>query len=140
MSLTVATSLLRVQPGQTVEALLNFTWTGANSITVTQITFSGAAAEWLSLAETLSKTVSKQVGSETGMGAVTIRLMVPRDAQPGDYTVPVRIHAEAVGNQIETGGYLTFRVVEPTRPSTAYPDYMTILFAAIIITAYLKRR
>jgi hypothetical protein len=132
-----------VPQGQTVNAALNMSWMGVNQVTITRITFTGDGADWLTLAEVLPKTLTKQIGSMTGAGIVTVRLNAPADAKPGDYTVPVRVEAEAIGNRIETSNQLSFSVVEPTIAGGGVSEIMTYLFAALIIVAiaaaYLKR-
>jgi hypothetical protein len=132
-----------VPQGQTVNAALNMSWMGVNQVTITRITFTGDGADWLTLAEVLPKTLTKEIGSMTGSGIVTIRLNAPADAKPGDYTVPVRVESEAVGNRLETSSQLTFRIVEPTIAGGGVSEIMTYLFAALIIVAiaaaYLKR-
>ena len=79
----------------------------------------------------------------TGLGLVAIRLNAPADAKPGDYTVPVRVEAEAIGNRIETSSSLSFSIVEPTVAGGGISEIMTYLFAALIIVAiaaaYLKK-
>ena len=79
----------------------------------------------------------------TGLGFVTIRLTVPAGATPGDYSIPVRVETEAVGNSFETSSSISFSVVAPTVAGGGISEIMTYLFAALIIVAlaaaYLKR-
>jgi len=120
-----------------VTGRLSINFTGVNNIRVIALEFSGAAADWIALAEPLPKTIFKPIGSEVGTGEIELRIIVPEDAQPGDYTVPVTIRAEAVGSQIETNGYLIFSII-PQAPSVSLvPEYMTWIFAAAIITVIL---
>jgi len=97
----------------------------------------------MSLAEVLPKTLTKEPGALEGWGQVKIRINVPATAEPGEYTVPVTVKAEAVGAKLETQGYITFRIMQPpSAPSGIAPDAMTYLLAALLIglvaTAYLK--
>jgi len=143
VAFTAGTLLLKASPGMTVDATLNFTWIGTNQITITNVRFSGAAADWIALAETLPKAVTKDFGATEGYGEVGIRVLVPSNAEPGEYTVPVQMDAEAAGSRLITGGWITFTVEKPALPTTAVPDYMTYLFAALLLAlvayAYLKR-
>ena len=129
-------------PGETVTALLAVNWTGVNNIRVTSIEFTGAVKDWVTLAESLPKALFKQIGEDHGTGEVEVRIIAPENAQPGEYTVPVIIHAEAVGSRIETNGYLTFSIIQKPAPISLVPEYMTLIFAAalagIILYAYLK--
>jgi hypothetical protein len=141
---TVGTVPFKVERGKTIDALLNFTWAGVNQITVTSVRFEGATAEWLALAESLPKTVGKQIGATEGKGSIEVRVIVPADAQPGEYTVPATVEAKVVGGRVTAAGYVTFTIVKPTPPlPSQVPDYMTYLFAALLLTlvayAYLKR-
>jgi hypothetical protein len=133
---------LTLYPGESATTLLNLTWTGVNSINILNVVFTGAASDWVTLAEPLPKTIFKDVGSETGVGEIEIRIIAPENAQPGEYTVPVTIQAEAVGSRIETNGYITFSVVQAPTPVSLVPDYMTWIFAAVLaaitLYAYLK--
>jgi hypothetical protein len=144
ITFSVATVKLEAQAGRTVEADLSFTWVGVTQIDLVDVRFGGAAAKWVTLAETLPKRVSKGIGDWEGRGAITIRLMVPGDAQLGEYTLPVTVDAEAVGGRITAGGWVTFNVVQPSPAYSPVPDYMTYLFAALLLSivaaAYLKSR
>jgi len=144
ITFTVGTVPFKVEQGKTIDALLNFTWAGVNQITVTGVRFKSATAEWIALAESLPKTVAKQIGATEGKGSIEVRVIVPADAQPGEYTVPATVEAEAVGGRVTAGGYITFTIVKPAPPlPSQVPDYMTYLFAALLLTlvayAYLKR-
>jgi len=94
------------------------------------------------LAESLPKTLYKQLGEEHGTGEIKIRIMAPEDAQPGEYVVSTMVHAEAIGGRLDANGYLTFKVAAPSKPMSMVPEYMTIIFVAglllIILYAYLK--
>jgi len=114
VTFTVGTLLFKTSPGTVVDAKLNFTWIGTNEITITNVRFSGAAAGWITLSETLPKTVMKDIGAREGYSEVGIRILVPSDAPLGEYTVPATVEAEAVGTKLTTGGYITFTIVKPT--------------------------
>ena len=138
---TVGTLNLNVAQNQTVNALLNFTWQGARLIMVTNVSFEGpSAANWLSLAETLPKTVSNETG--VGENAVKIRVTVPNDAQPGEYVVPVTIDAEAmmltaaVPKMMEvtvTGNGWVFVVVKQPPEGPPVLSFVFVLFIAVAI-------
>jgi hypothetical protein len=142
VTFTVGSAFVRTSPGMTVGAALNFTWVGTNQITITAVRFSGAAASWITLAETLPKAVTKDVGGREGHGEVSISVLVPSSTQPGEYTVPATADAEAAGTRLTTGGWITFTVVKPATP-TIVPDIMTYVIALILLAlvayAYLKR-
>jgi len=143
VTFTVGKTVFQVEQGKTVEATLNFTWIGVNQLEIVNVKFAGAAAEWLTLADSLPKTVTKEIGSREGYGELEIRLNVPADAPPGKYSVPAQIDAEAVGSRLTTNGWITFTIIKPTPLSSQVPDYMTYLFAALLIIlvayAYIKR-
>jgi len=141
---TAGTLIFKANPGMTVNAVLNFTWMGTNQITITNIRFNGAAANWVTLADTLPKTVTKEVGAIEGYGEVGICLLVSNNAQPGEYEVPAQIDAEAVGSQLTTSGWITITVMKPAAPITMVPDFVTYLFAMLLLFlvayAYIKKR
>ena len=143
ISLSIAPArLIQLRPGETVTGRLSMNFTGVNNIRVISLEFSGAAADWITLAEPMPKTIFKPIGEEVGAGEIELRIVAPKNAEPGDYTVPVLVKAEAVGSQIQANGYLTFRITPQTPPVSIVPEYMTWIFAtaiiAIIIYAYLK--
>jgi len=127
VSFTVGTVTFKAEQGRTVDATLNFTWIGTNQLTITKVTFTGAAADWITLAEELPKTATKEIGAREGCGEVSIRLVLPLDAEPGEYTVPATVEAEAVGNCLTTSGYIVFTVLTPeteTPPTSgSVPDH-----------------
>ena len=131
-----------LHPGETLTAFLCVNWTGASILKVTSIEFSGSAKDWLTLAESLPKLFTKQVGEYVGRGEIKVRITAPEGAQPGEYAVPVAIRAEAVGSRLEANGYLTFKVAPTAGPLSLVPEYMTLIFVAalllIILYAYLK--
>ena len=133
---------IQMHPGETVTGMLSINFTGVNNIRVLSLEFSGAAADWITLAEPLPKTIFKPIGEEVGTGEIELRIIAPENAEPGDYTVPVVVKAEAVGSQIQVNGYVTFSII-PQAPSVSLvPEYMTWIFAAalagLILYAYLK--
>jgi len=143
ISLSVApVQLIQIHPGETVTGMLTVNFTGVNNIRVLSLEFSGAAADWITLAEPLPKTIFKPIGEEVGKGEVELRIIAPENAEPGDYTVPVVVKAEAAGSQIQANGYLTFSIIPQAPPISIVPEYMTWIFAAaiaaIILYAYLK--
>ena len=143
VSLSIApVEFVQLHPGETVTSMLNINFTGVNNIRVIAIEFSGAAADWITLAEPLPKTIFKPIGEEVGTGEIELRIVAPKNAELGDYTVPVLVKAEAVGSQIRANGYVTFSITPQAPPISIVPEYMTWIFAAaiiaIIIYAYLK--
>jgi len=143
VSLSIApVQLIQMHPGETVTGMLSINFTGVNNIRVLSLEFLGAAADWITLAEPLPKTIFKPIGEEVGMGEIELRIIVPENAQPGDYAVPVVVKAEAVGSQIQANGYLTFSITPQAPPVSLLPEYMTWIFAAALIAivayAYLK--
>jgi len=112
------------------------------NVRVTSIDFTGAAGDWITLAEPLPKTIFKPIGEEAGKGEIELRIIAPENAETGDYTVPVLVKAEAVGSQIQANGYVTFSITPQAPPVSLVPEYMTWIFAAaiiaIILYAYLK--
>jgi len=138
----VPVQLIQIHPGETVTGMLSINFTGVNNIRVFSLEFSGVAADWITLAEPLPKTIFKPIGSEVGTGEIEIRIIAPENAHLGDYTVPVVVKAEAVGSQIQTNGYVTFSIVPQTPQISLVPEYMTWIFAAALIAivayAYLK--
>jgi len=143
ISLSVASvQLIQMHPGETVTGRLSINFTGVNNIRVLSLEFSGAAADWITLAEPLPKTFFKPIGEEVGTGEVELRIIAPENAEPGDYTVPVVVKAEAVGSQIQANGYLTFSITPQVPQISLVPEYMTWIFAAalagLILYAYLK--
>jgi len=97
------------------------------------------------MAEEIPKIAVKQIGEREGYGWIEVRLIVPEHAEPGEYSIPVTLDAEAVGSIITSNGYFTFEIASPgLRLPALIPDYMTYLFAglllAIVATAYLKGR
>jgi hypothetical protein len=144
VTFTVGKTVFQALQGETVEATLNFTWVGVNQLEIVNMKFTGAAADWLTLADLLPKAVTKQVGDREGYGEVQIRVKIPKDADLGDYTVPTQVDVEAVGNRLTSSGWITFTIIPPPPPApTQIPDYMTYLFAALLLVlvayAYLKR-
>jgi hypothetical protein len=141
VSLSIApVEFIKLHPGETAVGNLVINFTGVNNIRVTAIEFYGAAADWITLAEALPKTIFKPLGEEAGKGEVQIRIIAPETAEPGEYTVPVTVRAEAVGSQIETNGYITFSIIKPA--ISLVPEYMTWIFAFLLATlvlyAYIK--
>ena len=138
----ISSRRVSLYPGESATLRLIINWTGVNSIRITSIEFMGAAEDWLTLAEDLPKTIFKPIGEEVGTGEIELHIMAPETAQPGDYTVPVTIRAEAVGSRIDTNGYLTFSILRKPTPISLIPEYMTWIFVAAIISlilyAYLK--
>ena len=70
--------------GSSSTAGLSINFTGVNNIRVLSLEFSGAAADWITLAEPLPKTIFKPLGEEVGKGEIEIRIITPEDAQLGD--------------------------------------------------------
>jgi len=142
VSLFIAPTTLKAQQGQSVDAALEFTWTGVNQIMVTGVRFQGPSG-WIALAEGLPKTVTKQVGEMQGKGSVAIRLIVPADAKQGDYSVPVEVDAEALGGRVTANGWVNFAVGQQTHPAGPVSDLMTYVFAVIVLVfvlwAYFRR-
>jgi len=134
--------LIQMRPGETVTGRLSINFTGVNNIRVLSLEFSGAAADWITLVEPLPKTIFKPIGSEVGTGEIELRIITPENAQPGDYTVPVAVKAEAVGSRIQTNGYITFSILPQTPPVSLVPEYMTWIFTGalivIVLYSYLK--
>jgi len=132
------------QPGITVNALLNLNWQGLNSLTVSDIQFSGALAKWFVIAETIPKVLTKPIGEKEGSGTVQIQVLIPADAHLGNYTVPVTVDAEALGALLTTSGWITFNIQPPASSSTSIEimNTMTIIFIAIlsILIAYAYKR
>jgi len=143
VSLNIApVEFVQLHPGETVTGILTVNFTGVNNIRVLSLEFSGAAADWITLAEPLPKTLFKPIGEEVGTGEIELRIIAPENAEPGDYTVPVVVKAEAVGSQIQTNGYMTFSIIPQTPPVSLVPEYMTWVFAgaliAMVLYSYLK--
>jgi hypothetical protein len=143
VSLSIApVRFIQLRPGEAATGILSINFTGVNNIRVTALEFSGAAADWITLAEPLPKTIFKAIGELVGTGEVQIRIIAPEDAEPGEYTVPVTVRAEAVGSLIETNGYLTFSIIPKAPQISLVPEYMTWIFAALlsalVLYAYLK--
>jgi len=143
VSLSIApVEFVQLHPGETVIGKLSINFTGVNNIRVIGLEFSGATKNWITIAEALPKTIFKPIEEEAGKGEIEIRIMAPENAEPRDYTVLVTIRAEAVGSQIETNRYITFSIIPETPSISLIPDYMTLIFAAALITivlyAYLK--
>jgi len=134
--------LIQIHPGETVTGMLTVNFTGVNNIRVLSLEFSGAAADWITLAEPLPKTIFKPIGEEVGTGEIELRIIAPENAEPGDYTVPVVVKAEVVGSQIQANGYLTFSITPQAPPASLVPEYMTWIFAGaliiIVLYSYLK--
>lgn len=140
---TAGTLVFKANPGMTVNAVLNFTWMDTNQITITNIRFNGAAADWVALADTLPKTVIKGVGVTEGYGEVEIHVLVSSDAQSGEYTVPTQIDVDAVGSHMTTSRWIIIAVTKSTSFNNMVPDLitfiLTVLFLALVIYAYLKK-
>ena len=88
--------------------------------------------------------MTKPIGEREGTGTVEMRVLVPSDAQHGEYTVPVQVDAEAVGSRLTTGGWITFTIIKPTPAiGTDIQTAMTLLLASLLFIlvayAYLKR-
>jgi hypothetical protein len=140
VSLFISTATLKAQQGQSVDAALEFNWTGVNQITVTGVRFQGPSG-WIALGEGLPKTVTKQVGETQGKGSVAIRLIVPTDAKQGDYSIPVEVDAEALGGRVTANGWVNFAVGQQLAGPVS--DLMTYVFAAmllvLVVWAYFRR-
>ncbi|MCW4020103.1 MAG: ParB N-terminal domain-containing protein [Candidatus Bathyarchaeota archaeon] len=105
----------------------------------------GALADWLTVAETLPKTVTKQIGAKEGSGELKICVIAPDDAQVGEYSIPLSMDAETVGSKLTGNGWVTITVMKPTppAPSTDIMLGMSVMFsiilAAIVGYGYLRR-
>lgn len=141
---TVSTLRLSVPQGQTVNGLLTFNWTGVNDLTITDVKFQNAPG-WVVVAESLPKTVTKQMSDMSGTGSIVVRIAAPSDAQPGDYSVVAEVDATGPGGNVASNGYVNFTVVQPpsSLPSPV-SDIMAFLFVLILGTfvayVYLFRR
>jgi len=123
-----------------------------------------AAASWISLAEELPKSFTKNPAEEEGRATLKIRVSVPEDSEPGNYTelAVVTASSSALTGKVTQSGYITFQVAAPRRAPVpplpelpepveraieawrnVVPEYMTffaIFLLWLIITGYLKRR
>jgi len=127
----VSTLRLSVPQGQTVSGLLTFNWTGVNDLTITNVRFQNSP-DWLVVAESLPKTVTKQMSDMSGTGSVAVRITVPSDAQPGDYSVVAEVDATGPGGSVASSGYVNFTVVQPSILSSPVSDLMAFLFVLIL--------
>ena len=164
--LTILAKVPVLRPGETATATLQVAWKGVNDLEIASVEFRGdAAAGWISLAEELPKTFTKNPAEEEGKATLKIRVSVPEDAEPGNYTelAVVTASSSALTGKVTQSGYVTFQVAAPRRAPVpplpelpepveraieawrnVVPDYMTFFFAIfllwLIITGYLKRR
>ncbi len=133
---------VNANPGQAVEALVNFVWSEMEGLTVTSVEFEGNASEWLSLAETLPKTFATE-GTTSGSGSILLRLSVPPITEPGEYVVPIRVLGETSGFLLETTGYVWISVKAPLIATEMLVFLSISLLSAVVLVAfivYLRRQ
>jgi hypothetical protein len=132
----------QISAGQTQFTQINVTWDGVNSITVTQVCFSGDGADWITIYDVLPLILTKDING-VGKGFLAAKLVIPQSAQIGNYTIPVHISANAIGNMLETTSWVNFEVTSPSIWPSDIAQYMTYIFAAIFLIAlayvYLKK-
>ena len=127
-----------VHPGETVLRSLPIDWRGTASILVAKIDFM-THPEWFSVS--LPKMLMKNA---TGPAELPITISVQKDAQPGEYTIPIVVHAQTLSGQTLTCN-TEISITVKKRPPTgipAIPDLMTwtLLIGIVAIPIALAYR
>ena len=137
----ISNLVLSIPQGQTINGVIAFNWTGENDLTITGVKFLNAPAGWtVQLAESLPKSVTKQIGDSSGSGSIAVRITAPNGAQIGDYSLTTEIDATGPGGNVASNGYINISVVPaPSSLPSPVSDLMTFFFVLIlgIFVAYV---
>ncbi|MEM4727208.1 MAG: hypothetical protein QXD04_03010 [Candidatus Bathyarchaeia archaeon] len=119
---------------------LPLTWSGSNTLTVTEVSFTGEGADWLTVADVLPKTLFKELTALSGTGSIKVKVSAPEDAPLQSYTVPVKVICDVEGSKLEAGGRLTFQVTSRGEIPLPAPSILILLIAAVAFLSYYSLR
>ncbi|MEM3793315.1 MAG: hypothetical protein QXS76_00250 [Candidatus Bathyarchaeia archaeon] len=120
---------LSVRAGGSVEADIQFRFSGSTQATIQAVEFSGPGSEWLMIVSQLP--LQATMDASGGHGAIRIRVSPPPDAKPGDYRVQALIKADSAGTLAQASAPINFSV-EAAKPQAAQAeDQGWMLFAAL---------
>ena len=139
-ALSLSSPTLTLKPGRSALVMVELSYPrDIVSLTLNDVSFMGPYADWCNLELTLPATISRLTVSsqEWGTFKIPVRVILPGDALPGTYTIPVKASlTTSGGTALEVSSALTVEVPTQTAPQeTVNMIGVTIaLVAATVIT------